>query len=288
MGKHAFLILAHEREAVLKALLAALDDERCDVFLHIDAKASFDGSTLRTNKSRLAVLPRRIDACWGDFSLVEAELALMEAAIKSDNYDYLHLISGVDYPIHGVEYIIDFCNRYKGKEFIGFARHVNPRELNWRTGRRFLFTRNLRNASLLKRILRKVHAWLQSLPGCGRTIDAKVMKGPQWCSFTPGFARYVIARRNWIKKNFEAALCPDELVMQTLCWSSPFRESVFDSEDEFHGAMRYIPWNNACLKPLNNRDYSEMLGCEAFFGRKFTLEDIEAYSSMAEIDDEKI
>ena len=37
--KHAFLIMAHNEPAVLRTLLAMLDDPRNDVYLHIDRRA---------------------------------------------------------------------------------------------------------------------------------------------------------------------------------------------------------------------------------------------------------
>ena len=38
--KHAFLIIAHNEPGVLAALLQQLDDERNDIYLHIDARSA--------------------------------------------------------------------------------------------------------------------------------------------------------------------------------------------------------------------------------------------------------
>ncbi len=38
--KHAFLIIAHNEPEVLAALLRQLDDERNDIYLHIDARST--------------------------------------------------------------------------------------------------------------------------------------------------------------------------------------------------------------------------------------------------------
>ncbi len=38
MGKHAYLIMAHNQWECLFELLKALDDPRNDIFLHIDKK----------------------------------------------------------------------------------------------------------------------------------------------------------------------------------------------------------------------------------------------------------
>ena len=45
--KHAFLIMAHHQESVLKALLQALDNDRVDIFVHIDKKSTIDINELK-------------------------------------------------------------------------------------------------------------------------------------------------------------------------------------------------------------------------------------------------
>ena len=39
MGKHAYLIMAHNEFYILEKLLKLIDDERNDIYLHIDKKA---------------------------------------------------------------------------------------------------------------------------------------------------------------------------------------------------------------------------------------------------------
>ena len=38
MGKHAYLIIAHNNFYILKKLIALIDDERNDIYIHIDKK----------------------------------------------------------------------------------------------------------------------------------------------------------------------------------------------------------------------------------------------------------
>ena len=106
--KHAYLIMAHNEPEILQLLLSSLDDERNDIYVHIDRKASFDASVFRTLKSHFQVLPIHIDACWGDFSLVEIELALFKEAYSKGSYAYYHLLSGVDLPIKSQDYIHNY------------------------------------------------------------------------------------------------------------------------------------------------------------------------------------
>ena len=46
--KHAFLIIAHNEYPVLEVLLSMLDDERNDIYLHIDKRTGY--RTVSANK----------------------------------------------------------------------------------------------------------------------------------------------------------------------------------------------------------------------------------------------
>lgn len=275
--RHAVLVLAHDNVDVLNELLRSLRHPQCDVYLHLDRKSDINAVEIQKKFSHVRVLQKRIDAAWGDFSLVEAELALIEEALEADSYEYLHLISGVDYPLHGMDHIIDFCESNRGKEFVGFARDDSNRLIRWRAGRRFLFSREFRTASLPKRILRAVHARIQDFPGFGIKMDVEVKRGAQWFSITGEFARYILSRRVWLRKQFRHTYCPDEMVVQTLCWNSRFRSCLFDVADEFHGCMRYIPWRGGVLSSLTDADFRNMHASDAFFARKFSIHDVGRY-----------
>ena len=96
--RHAFLILAHNEFQILRILLSMLDDERNDIYLHIDKKVvlgSLEQDLFRLAKARLFVLEQRLDVRWGDISVVKAELLLLETASMKGPYDYYHLLSGV-------------------------------------------------------------------------------------------------------------------------------------------------------------------------------------------------
>lgn len=45
-SKHAFLVTAHKDDKVLHTLMRVLDDERNDIFIHMDAKSGWEESRL--------------------------------------------------------------------------------------------------------------------------------------------------------------------------------------------------------------------------------------------------
>ena len=88
MMKHAFLIMAHNNLEILQTLVSMLDDERNDIFLHIDLKSNMLANhPMSTSKARLFVLEHRVDVRWGNLSQIRTEYALREEALKHGSYE---------------------------------------------------------------------------------------------------------------------------------------------------------------------------------------------------------
>lgn len=269
--KHAYLIIAHHEPEILQLLISALDDGRNDIYVHIDKKAPFDGAELHVQKSRLVLLDKRWDARWGDFSLVEVEIALFKEAYKQGPYAYYHLLSGVDLPLQSQDYIHAYCAAHSGTEFIGFAQNVTNEELRWRSQHYFLFAREFNTSCLWKRALRYWFVKMQDIIRY-RRIRMEVKKGAQWCSVTHDFVGYLLLHEKEVRKYFRHTYCPDELFIQTLCWNSDFRRRVYSFTDEFEGCKRYIKWVNGELLPFICEDLNDMQNSARWFARKFDSE----------------
>ena len=83
--KHAYLIIAHNEFNHLQQLIDALDDERNDIYVHIDRKVK-QLPDLIASKSRLIIIPNRIDVRWGSISQIRSKYALFEAASAHHTY----------------------------------------------------------------------------------------------------------------------------------------------------------------------------------------------------------
>lgn len=151
---HAYLIIAHNNFEQLQLLINLLDDDRNDIFIHIDKKVK-ELPLLTTNKSKLFILDKRIDVRWGDVSQLETEIILFETAIKHNHYEYYHLISGVDLPIKPNDYIHNFFNINKGKEFVGFSE-VDSEKLKWNVCYRHLLTKHYRQKNILMKVVFRI------------------------------------------------------------------------------------------------------------------------------------
>ncbi len=278
-SKHAYLIIAHDKIKLLQFLLSSIDDSRNDIYVHIDKKASFDGNQLIVNRSNLYLIKERLDARWGDFSLVEVELALMKAASRKGTYSYFHIISGVDIPLKTQDFIHSACEEGDNKEFIGIAE-VTEDELDFRSGHYFVFSRCFNSKNFVINVMRRAFLKCQDLFGYHRNGDIQLKKGSQWCSITSELVEYLLEHEAEIRKRFRYTFCPDEVFIPTLCWNSPFRAKICNLDDEFDSCRRYIKWNNGALEPITISDTVEMKKSNRWFARKImNIEDAITISS---------
>lgn len=281
--KHAFLIIAHAEYPVLEVLLRMLDDERNDVYLHVDRRSAalYDQVALfRMKRVALYLLPRPMKVCWGDISQVEVEYLLFQTAAAQGPYAYYHLLSGVDLPIQTQDDIHAFFQKHQGKEFVGFwqdARH--QRDLDRKVSRYYLFTKQLKENKGLTRSFasccRNVVLAVQKATRYRRTQEMRFMKGPNWVSVTHSFVTWLIEQKPFVMKRFRYTLCPDEIFLQTLLWNSSFKDKVYSWQDAEQSSLRKIDWQRGNPYVWKEQDCEELFRSDKLFARKFSSSEME-------------
>ena len=121
-----YLILAHKNPLQLSRMIEHLDDGASKFFIHLDAKTPIEPFTACLEGAHIRFIDKRERCVWGDFSIVQATIRLMEAASKEQGF--FILMSGQDYPIQSQEYINDFLERNKEFDFI----EIEPLEEKWK------------------------------------------------------------------------------------------------------------------------------------------------------------
>lgn len=272
-SKHAYLILAHENWDLLNLLIATIDDERNDIYLHIDSKVK-TLPDVKTENAGLIILKNRVDVRWGDVSQIEAEYALFETAHNSkEDYSYYHLLSGADLPLKSQDYIHNFFDNHAGKEFIGYTE-LSPSPLTVRKVCRWhLFPKQFKSKSILIRGIRAGFLLIQECIGIFRNKGIDFKKGTQWVSITSNMVDVILSRKEWALNTFRHTFCSDEIFIQTICWNSSLRNNIFCTDDDAKGCMRAIGWKNGCLYDWGPDDFQALASSEALYARKFNLKD---------------
>jgi hypothetical protein len=111
----AVVVLAHDDPEHVTRLVGALDG--LPVFLHCDAKAPRAVSSRMPSAARVRALPR-LDTRLSSWSLVAAELAGVQAALRSTGAEHVAVLSGADYPLLPVPELVDLLQVWQGRSFI--------------------------------------------------------------------------------------------------------------------------------------------------------------------------
>lgn len=277
--KHAYLIMANRNPRQLQMLIDMLDDYRNDIFLMIDKKSTEFHRDFKTKYSKIHILDS-IDIYWGTYSQVDAEIRLFKAAKSNGNYEYYHLMSGLDLPLFNQDYIHNFFDNHPNKEFIkytevldlnlmeifkikirdfikNFGSETKTKFLNKNKVRRILevrvkpqfFKNKQKSNNLFVKLLISVERnFLLFIPQF--KIDRnKITTGSQWVSIDDDLVRLILKEESNIKKIYSSGVLSDEIFIPTLLNCYPeMKKKVFDlsnshfEKNKLQGNLRYINW----------------------------------------------
>lgn len=270
--KHAYLILAHNEFLVLDFLLQSLDDERNEIVIHFDKKVK-ELPDLKVEKAHLTFLEDRFDLSWGDVSIVQAEFALFEHALKLKDVSYFHVLSGVHLPLKTQDEIHDYYKGLNGKSVFK-PMGSNAYELNYKMQYYHYFVRQMASSSFAKAfVFNKLNNFsirIQKLFGMNRFEQLHLKKASQWCSLNRNVLTYLVDRKIDILKKYKNSLCSDELfiVTELFNYSSLWEEVIFDDHiilTDFHGSRP---------KVFERADYQLLVDSACLFARKFSESDL--------------
>lgn len=264
---HAFLIMAHNEFDILEKVIKLLDDNENHLYIHIDKKVkdfNFDKFSSIAKKSKI-FFTNRINVSWGGYSLVQCELLLLKEAIVH-NYEYYHLISGVDLPLKTNEEIHDFFNKNKGKEFISYDKNASDTEIESRIKYYYLLQDKFGRSSKLAYIIQACCIRIQKILNVNRIKDIKytLKKGTNWFSITNNLAHYIVEKENEIYNLFRFGCCVDELFLHTMVYNSNFRDKVAGD------SLRYVDWIRGGPYTFTEEDFDDITSSDKIFARKFS------------------
>jgi hypothetical protein len=242
-------------------MISALQSENSYFFVHIDHKSGM----LRFLQSMIE-FPRNVSICekpicvyWGGFSMVEATVCLMKMVCDSGiRPDYIHLLSGQDFPLRTIQEINQFFENNCGKNFIDYS--TIPLE-GWANNgglNRINYKWDSENEKKVKTRL-ETRPFPEGLQPYG---------GSQWWSLTLECVEWLIkiCRPCELFYDFyKDTLIPDEIFFQTVIMYSPFAGTVVNDN------LRYYEWKSGPEYPriLTCEDWDKLSGSGKLFARKF-------------------
>jgi len=266
--KFAYLILAHKNPEQVSRLVKAIADEHVYIFIHIDRK-----SHLGVFEDNLDGLPNVIfcdeqkKVSWGGFGMIESTIELMRTMYAGEaKPDYVHLLSGQDFPLKSNAEILKFFKENKGKNFL--ETYTIPSPLLYEQGliriryKWFIEDEGYQRASQLVDIQKERNMIRPFFD------DVQPYNGSQWWSLTNDCVRWLFetCRPGHRFYNFyKYTLVPDEMLFQTMLKNSDWNDSIVDDN------MRCINWKDGPEYPRiwRNADFDRLIGSGKLFARKF-------------------
>lgn len=284
MKKHCFLIIAHSQFNIAKRLIYLLlydaDGNRLPhhVLVHIDKKAFDAGYKELRNIVGCDIIPKNeaISVAHGGFSQIKVELLLLKKAIAL-NYDYYHLLSGVDFPIKPMKEFDSFFDNAGNRSFLKFDSQHN--HITWSKKKypsrlcHYYFNdlpgRRIKPINYLILGLNKLSGYLPL-----RKYPAETRAGWNWFSLHCSVVEFILGKLALNPKLFDRyrmTSCADEIFLHTLLY--PYLKEL---AIESNSALRYVDWTtkiperNRVDSPLTLtiQEYEYIRNSDCFFCRK--------------------
>lgn len=275
-GRHAFLIMAHEDTAVLRALLRQLDDPRNAIFVHIDQKAGDLSPALLPLVTQTDIeFVKQVRCNWAGFSLVKAEMNLLRAAVGKGPFDYYHLLSGADLLLCDQEQLRAYFLKNPGMEYFNINHDVFQNQDRVRPYHFFQDRIKRDGQAFFNKAMIKLNQFAlkaQKALGVHRNRRVRFQKGAQWFSITEDLARLIVSKEAFVKKAFRHTFAPDEMLVQTIYthFDLPSPTWQDDPENPCCSVARYIDWFRGGPYTFTLADYDLLVDSGMVFARKFS------------------
>ncbi|MDP5085051.1 MAG: beta-1,6-N-acetylglucosaminyltransferase [Yoonia sp.] len=286
MAQVAFILLCHKDPDAIVQQATQLTAAGDYVAIHFDASA--DASDYRTLQSALSPNPnvvfskRRVKCGWGEWSLVQATLHAVEAALHGfPRATHFYMISGDCAPIKSA----GFAHRFLDDNDVDYIENHDFFDSNWiKTGFRKerLVYRHFFNERTQKRRFYTSLA-LQQRFGLTRQVpdDLQIMIGSQWWCLRrrtiEAVMEFAYARRD-VMRFFRTTWIPDETFFQTLV------HHLVPSREIENRTLTFLMFSDYGM-PVNfyNDHYELLMGQNALFARKISAEATELRSRLGEL-----
>lgn len=247
-----------------------------NVYIHIDKKTQISSE----EKQQLNSLPINYysiyDVKWGSYSIVLATIFLMRQALKNQENEYFHLISGQDWPLVPCQQIL---KKFENNNtiYMDYWRAVDKEksgeQLIWWVKYYFNYDQ-INRRTLFGKVYHRVLLAIQRLVDIDKLKKYSINKnniysGQEWIDIPRKPLLYALDRytnNESLQKVFKTSFCSDEMWIQTILCNSPYRSDI---DKNIH---RYIKWSkqhDSYPAILDERNYKEIINSDCIWGRKF-------------------
>lgn len=286
MAKIAYILLCHKDPAGIIAQAERLTAAGDYIAIHFDARAKREDydrirSALEGNRSVVFAKKRR-KCGWGEWSLVDATLQAVQAAVDAfPRATHFYMLSGDCMPIKSAEYAHDFLDR----EEVDYIESFDFFRSDWiKTGikEERLIYRHWFNERTQKWLF-YTSMTLQEKFGLQRQIpeDLAIQIGSQWWCLRRRTVEWILdfcRKRRDVMRFFQTTWIPDETFFQTLV-----RHLVPQDEIRTRTLTFLMFTDYGMPVTFYNDHYNLLLSQDYLFARKISPEAVELKTRLGDL-----
>lgn len=219
----AALVLAYRYPTGLSALSRFFAADDIDMFVHVDAKLDDASFRAATNPDKTFFVEDPVSVYWGGFTMVEATIKLIEAALTRHYYDRYILISDDSLPLLNPSEIRERLEIHGDHVDAG---PVKSDDMRLRYDRFYMFDSRATQARWQRPAEREITTdtfdrllRLSALRQNGKKPVDTIYHGKQWMALAASSVERVIdSWKNdmWLRQSFEFSNVPDESYFHTI------------------------------------------------------------------------
>lgn len=269
--KHVFLVTAYQDAPSLNRLVGKLLSYG-QVLIHIDKNSSLQVKDVEAHEG--VQVYRKYKVNWGSYHHLKAILFLLKETMRLDP-DYVHVITGQDYPIVSAETFDAFFAGHEGETFLDYEAVPKGSWMQERYSY-YWFTDCVEHPKsfdfMPHPVIGKLLRWQKRMGVKRRHIGGfttnEIYKGMVYVSLHRDAARYVVnylSKHRAFERSLRTCLIPEEFCFQTILVNSPLRNTLVNDN------LRYMDWRfrdgiSPCV--LNETDYDAIKSSGKLIMRK--------------------
>lgn len=227
----------------------------------------------------------RIFTNWGGYSQCKYQKALINTCIDSGkHYDRVFFISGLDYPLWSNKRILEYLSIHQKDELIK-GMDITTCHSPQSKQERFTIYHFFRDLPVKNLYLKRIFS------GCSRQVmkllpirkknfitdgekQLHIYQGSSWWGLTYNCLKYVASQMNRpiFENYFKYSFAPDEMLIQTIVFNSPFASKCWLYEGPWIGLtiltpLHYIEYFEE-VRTFTETDYDKLIQSNKMFARK--------------------
>ena len=262
----AHLIITYTNPLQTERMIRRMQHPDFDFYLHVDKKIDISAHLFLAKMPNVYLIKDRVNVIWAGYNTVEATLRSVKEIFQTGKqYDYIHLMSGQDYPIKSASGIHEFFSMNHGKEFIEFEHFDVWADESYPRIREYHLTNyNFPGRYYFQWAMNKF------LPERKSPLPMEYYGSSMFWALTSKCLQYIIdlmEENNRFRRFMQLTWGSDEFIFQTLVMNSSFKKNVVNDNLLFLDRDKGAPHPNI----ITSSHLQKLLSSSKLFARKFDL-----------------